>query len=421
MQNRTVRALIAAPLALAAAVGALFAPAPLSLALAALAGTAAASLFVGTREAAPATAPAGDIEEEPKRLPEAANLLDAFDDPLLLIRNRRVLLANPAARALLGEHIEGGDVRMAIRHPAAAERLVERPGRSSAEAEPAELVGLGEADRRWLMSAARLGDGSRLVRLTDRSGQHAAEQMRVDFVANASHELRTPLATLLGFIETLQDEAAGGDPATRSRFLKVMFEEATRMRGLVDDLMSLSRIEAERYSVPRDPVDLLPLIDEVGASLAPLLEQRGSTLQVDDRAKESVVAGDRAQLAQLLNNLLVNALRYGRAGTPIRLRLADAGPELLRLIVSDEGEGISAEHLPRLTERFYRVDPGRSRALGGTGLGLAIVKHIVGRHRGRLDIRSELGVGTSVHVLLPRFANGGSDLSSKSHAPTPMG
>jgi two-component system, OmpR family, phosphate regulon sensor histidine kinase PhoR len=420
MQNRTVRALIAAPLALAAAAGALFAPAPLSLALAALAGAAAALLFVGNREAAPASVPAGDIEDERTRLPEAASLLDAFDDPLLLIRNRRVLLANPAARALLGEHIEGGDVRMAIRHPAAAERLVERPGPASAEAEPAELVGLGEADRRWLMSAARLGDGSRLVRLTDRSGQHAAEQMRVDFVANASHELRTPLATLLGFIETLQDETAGGDPATRSRFLKVMFEEATRMRGLVDDLMSLSRIEAERYSVPRDPVDLLPLIDEVGASLAPLLEQRGSTLQVDDRTRGSVVAGDRAQLAQLLNNLLVNAVRYGRAGTPIRIRLAEAGPELLRLIVSDEGEGISPEHLPRLTERFYRVDPGRSRALGGTGLGLAIVKHIVGRHRGRLDIRSELGVGTSVHVLLPRFANGGSDLSSKSHAPPPL-
>jgi two-component system phosphate regulon sensor histidine kinase PhoR len=256
------------------------------------------------------------------------------------------------------------------------------------------------------MTVTRLPDGSRLVRLGDLSQTRAAEQMRVDFVANASHELRTPLATLLGFLETLQDEDAAGDPATRERFLKIMFDEARRMRGLVDDLMSLSRIEAERFAVPADPVDLLPLIEETRTSLRQLVDERGSTLVLENDAGEAIVTGDRPQLAQLLGNLLVNSLKYGRAGAPIRIALDNAGSELIRLRVTDEGEGIAPEHIPRLTERFYRVDPGRSRSVGGTGLGLAIVKHIVLRHRGRLDIRSTLGEGTSVHVYLPRARNG---------------
>jgi two-component system phosphate regulon sensor histidine kinase PhoR len=330
-----------------------------------------------------------------------------------------VVLANPAARALLGAHIEGVDVRLAIRHPAASERLVERSGDAANPNERTELVGLGGPGRRWEMAMATLPDGSRLVRLTDRSRAHAAEQMRVDFVANASHELRTPLATLLGFLETLQEEDAASDPKTRARFLKVMFDEATRMRNLVDDLMSLSRIEAERYTVPRDPVDLIPLVEEVRQSLARLIEQRGAAVTVENQAGETVVAGDRPQLAQLVNNLLSNALRYGRAGTPIRICLDDAGDELIRLSVVDRGEGIAAENLPRLTERFYRIDAGRSRSVGGTGLGLAIVKHIVVRHRGRLDIRSKPGEGTSVRVYLPRAqgrpAPPAPALSSKSH------
>jgi two-component system phosphate regulon sensor histidine kinase PhoR len=310
---------------------------------------------------------------------------------------------------------------MAIRHPAAAERLIDRPGEAAEPETRTELIGLGDHGRRWEMATAMLDDGTRIVRLTDRSQAHAAEQMRVDFVANASHELRTPLATLLGFLETLQEEDAAGDPKTRARFLKVMFDEAARMRNLVDDLMSLSRIEAERYTVPRDPVDLIPLIDEVHDALRRLIEQRGARLLTENHAGETVVAGDRPQLLQLVSNLVANALRYGRAGTPIRVRLDDAGPELIRLSVIDEGEGIAAEHLPRLTERFYRVDAGRSRSVGGTGLGLAIVKHIVGRHRGRLDIRSRLGEGTSVRVYLPRAQTLASvPVSSKSHVTGPL-
>ncbi|HEY0116757.1 MAG TPA: ATP-binding protein [Allosphingosinicella sp.] len=405
------------------------APVPLAQ-LGALAAGAAAILFllaIAPRpEPALEPAPAQEEQRGPP-LPEPAELLDAFDDPLMLVQGRRVLLANPAAKTLLGAHIEGVDVRLAIRHPAAAERLVDRPGEAAERETRTELIGLGEPGRRWEMATAMLEDGTRLVRLSDRSQAHAAEQMRVDFVANASHELRTPLATLLGFLETLQEEDATGDSKTRARFLKVMFDEATRMRNLVDDLMSLSRIEAERYTVPRDPVDLIPLAEEVGQSLRQLMEQKEATLELENHAGETMVAGDRAQLAQALNNLLVNALRYGRAGTPIRVRLDDAGAELIRLSVIDRGEGIAPEHLPRLTERFYRVDAGRSRSVGGTGLGLAIVKHIVGRHRGRLDIRSELGEGTSVRIYLPRALapapapppapapSPGAALSSKSH------
>jgi two-component system phosphate regulon sensor histidine kinase PhoR len=179
-----------------------------------------------------------------------------------------------------------------------------------------------------------------------------------------------------------------------------MFGEATRMRGLLDDLMSLSRIEAERFAVPRDTVELIPLIEDVKASVRPLA--KGRAIRVENEAGDALVSGDESQLSQMLNNLVVNALKYGRPGSAVRIRLEEAPPDLVKVSVIDRGEGIPVDHIPRLTERFYRVDAGRSRSVGGTGLGLAIVKHIVLRHRGRLDIRSELGVGTIVSVSLPR-------------------
>jgi two-component system phosphate regulon sensor histidine kinase PhoR len=336
-------------------------------------------------------------------LPGAFDLLEAVEDPLLIVRSRRVVYANPAARKVLGEHVEGVDVRIAIRHPAAAERLVDRGGAEPAErVTRTELVGLGERERRWEMTVTRLEDDSRFVRLIDRSEAHASEQMRTDFVANASHELRTPLATLLGFLETLSDESAAEHAPTRARFIKIMWDEARRMHRLVDDLISLSRIEAERFSSPRESVELLPLVEEVKAATAAVIEDRGGRVVVENGDLEPVVLGDRSQLAQMLQNLIVNALKYGRPGTDVTVRFDEAGPDMLRMQVIDQGEGIAPEHLPRLTERFYRVDPSRSRSMGGTGLGLAIVKHIVGRHRGRLDIRSRPGVGTEVRVYLPR-------------------
>lgn len=397
------RALAAAFVAFAGLGAALATGAPLPAALLALAAGAGAFALAPLRpEETTSTEAGADADHEPPHLPGAADVLGGVDEPRLIVRSRRVLIANPAAKAMLGEHIEGADVRLAIRHPAAAEQLAERDGEQAGDFSRTDLIGLVDPGRRWEMTTARLADGSILVRLTDRSKEHAAEEMRVNFVANASHELRTPLATLLGFLETLEDEAAASDPKVRTRFLKVMQEEAVRMHNLVEDLLSLSRIEAERFRIPRDPVDLLPLLDEAKAALAKLAEERDSAIHIENRAGDPTVGGDRPQLAQLFANLLSNALKYGRAGSPVRIVLDDAGPELIRISVIDEGEGIEPEHLPRLTERFYRVNPGRSRSVGGTGLGLAIVKHIVGRHRGRLDIRSTPGEGTTVRVYLPR-------------------
>lgn len=395
---RGLAGLAAAAIGLAVATSA---GAPLPAALATLvAGMAMAALFLF-----PTAGPV--VADEPIEttgappLPDAADLLAAVDEPMLIVRNRRVLLANDAARQVLGDHIEGVDVRLAIRHPAAAERLIDRaPDEPAERMTRTELVGLGQRDRRWEMATSLMTDGSRLVRLSDRSEAHASEQMRVDFVANSSHELRTPLATLLGFVETLQEDEAAEDKKTRSRFLKIMFDEARRMQRLVDDLISLSRIEAERFTLPRESVPLLPLIEDVRRSSATMLEEKQSAIVVES-AREPVALGDSAQLLQLITNLIVNALKYGRPGTPVTVRFEDAGPDMLRMSVIDRGEGIPPEHLPRLTERFYRVDAGRSRAVGGTGLGLAIVKHIVGRHRGRLDIRSKVGEGTAVRVYLP--------------------
>ena len=397
-QRQLIRALVAPAVAGFGIVAAAWAGAPPALSLLALiAGVVVFLLWPADGN------PERSTETDPgQRLPDLTDLLRAVDDPLLIVRERRVVAANEAALELLGSHVEGADVRLAIRHPAAVERL-SAPAEEDEEASRIELVGLGEAERQWQMAVTPLADGSRLVRLSDQSQVHAIEQMRVDFVANASHELRTPLATLIGFVETLQDDEAGGDPKTRRRFLATMQSEAQRMRDLVDDLLSLSRIEAERFTLPRAPVDLAELVDETRSNLAGTAEKREAALVVDNCSADAIVQGDRPQLAQMLANLVTNALSYGRAGEPVTIRLEDVG-EMVRLTIIDRGEGIRPEHLPRLTERFYRVDAGRSRAAGGTGLGLAIVKHIVLRHRGRLDIRSESGVGTEVEVLLPRAA-----------------
>lgn len=328
--------------------------------------------------------------------PSEAVVIDAIAEPVLLVVDGRVRIANAAARTLLGPHIVGEDVRLAIRHPAAAERL----GVGGVDG-ATELIGLGGRDQRVQMQVATIAPGRRLVHLIDRTTSYAAERARVDFVANSSHELRTPLAAIIGFIETLDDEKAGADAEVRNRFLSVMMKEARRMQRLIDDLISLSRIEAEKYRLPATPVALDELIEEVAADLRDTDSGARADLRLDIADGVPMVAGDAAQLAQVIHNLVGNALKYGRRGTPVTIGLRRDGDTLIRLSVSDQGEGIAAEHLPRLTERFYRVDPGRSRAQGGTGLGLAIVKHIVERHRGRLDIVSAPGTGTTVSILLP--------------------
>ncbi len=395
--DRAIRAGIALALAVASGAAALLIGGDVSATLVAIVGAIAAVLVaLGTESderpvAAPTPAPAPDAL--------VSDVIEAVVEPVLVVADRRVVRANAAARALLGQHILGEDVRLAIRHPAAAERLIAPLPEDDA---PIDLVGVGTREQRWEMHVRAAGPSLRVVHLIDRTGSYAADKIRIDFVANASHELRTPLASILGFIETLR-EGAGDDPDTRDRFLKIMFGEATRMRRLVDDLMSLSRIEAEKYREPDQIVRLGELVEEVRAEVTSIADARAADL-VTAIADAPPVKGDRAQLSQVLHNLVGNAMKYGRPGTPVTVELRHDGGAMLRLSVRDEGDGIAAEHLPRLTERFYRVDSGRSRQAGGTGLGLSIVKHIVERHRGRLDIASVPGAGTTVTILLPVVA-----------------
>ena len=360
-------------------------------------GIAAALVAAGTDDIANEPSPAPEVPGP--TIPSLDEVLEAINEPILIVADGRVSHANTPARSLLGGHIIGEDVRLAIRHPGAAERLAS-PIAGMPQG-PVDLVGLGALDQRWEMRVARAASGQRIVHLIDQTGNYAAERMRVDFVANASHELRTPLASILGYIETLGDENAGGDAAIRERFLKVMFDEARRMQQLIEDLISLSRIEAEKYRLPDSAVDLGELIGEVRAELLDARQAGGSQIVTDIDSGVPPVAGDRIQLSQMLHNLIGNAMKYGRAGTPVEIKLWRDQTGMVRISVADEGDGIAAEHIPRLTERFYRVDAGRSRQAGGTGLGLAIVKHIVERHRGRLDIASMVGKGTTVTVLLP--------------------
>lgn len=332
--------------------------------------------------------------------PQFDAFIDTLADPVLVISRNNVKTANSAARKLLGAHIVGEDIRLVVRHPAAADILTQPDTR--APDQPIQLVGIGSRDQRWEMLVRDLQGGERIIHLWDRSGIYAVERMRTDFVANASHELRTPLASIKGFIETLEDDEAGNDPATRARFLNVMFREANRMQKLIDDLISLSRIEAEKFRPPNDQVDLPDLMREVTTIFQQDPSGRGNDIAMTIADDLPPLKGDRAQLSQLLHNLVSNSMKYGQAGTPIKLGLqASRNGALVRLTVSDQGEGIPPEHLPRLTERFYRVDSSRSRAIGGTGLGLSIVKHIVERHRGRLEIDSIQGKGTHITITLP--------------------
>ncbi|MBA3666603.1 MAG: ATPase [Sphingomonas sp.] len=324
-----------------------------------------------------------------------AALLDAFEEPTLIVRLGLVDLANRAARALLGEAIAGRDLRLAIRHPLALETI--QAGRTA----EVQLAGIGAADRPWRLAVSPIGIAGTLVRLYDRSPLESAERTRTDFVANASHELRTPLATIIGYAETLAEPGAIGEEM-RERFGATIQVEARRMLRIVEDLMSLSRIEAERYRAPGEQVDLGEVIRIAIDHAAGLAERRGCRIEAMIAADPPLMRGDFAQLLQLADNLIANAVRYGCTMTSctIFVSLYVEG-ERLQLAVRDEGDGIAPEHLPRLTERFYRVDSARSRESGGTGLGLAIVKHIVERHRGVLDIRSTPGNGTEAIVTMP--------------------
>jgi two-component system phosphate regulon sensor histidine kinase PhoR len=234
--------------------------------------------------------------------------------------------------------------------------------------------------------------------------------MRADFVANVSHELRTPLAALTGFIDTLRGPARD-DTAARERFLGIMQAQAWRMARLIDDLLSLSRIELRAHQRPETPVDLVPIVRQVADGLQLLAQERGVTIGVGAPHGGLTVLGDRDELIRLFENLAENGLKYGASGKRVDIELlrvsAPDGRPQAQVSVRDYGPGIAAEHLPRLTERFYRVDVGESRAQGGTGLGLALVKHILNRHQGQLSIESRQGEGATFTIRLPLFETSG--------------
>ena len=325
----------------------------------------------------------------------ATMLIEALDEPALIVDGGRTVAANAAARAVFGKDIIGRDVRFAIRHPQALQAIA-----AGAHSDLA-LVGLADAQRPWQLSVRPIGRSARLVRVTDRSAAVAAERMRVDFVANASHELRTPLATISGFAETLAEQGPLDD-SSRSKFGATIHNEAARMLRIIEDLMGLSRIEADRFIAPRDEIDLGAIARIAAQQIAALSERKDCSVELAVSDEPVMVIGDHSQLLQVADNLISNAVRYGcsAVSSTVKVEVSRSGARgVLRIV--DQGDGIAADHLPRLTERFYRVDSARSRDSGGTGLGLAIVKHIVERHRGTLDIRSRPGAGTSVEVRLP--------------------
>jgi two-component system phosphate regulon sensor histidine kinase PhoR len=335
-------------------------------------------------------------------------LVAGLPDPVVALdRDGRVLALNERARALAPALRQGEPVSFALRMP----DLIEAIGRAMTGEEQRVVYFERVPMDRWyetvVMPVKREPNATRpdLVLMTfhDLTPLRRVEEMRADFVANASHELRTPLAALLGFIETLQGSARE-DPKARERFLAIMQEQARRMARLIDDLLSLSRIELNAHRRPDTPVDLVPIVRQVVDGLETLARDRGVALNIE-AANALSVLGDHDELVRIFENLVENALKYGAAGRRVDIKLglgtsADGEPEAL-VSVCDYGPGISPEHLPRLTERFYRVDVTESRAQGGTGLGLALVKHILNRHRGRLTIDSAPGAGATFTIHLP--------------------
>ena len=334
-----------------------------------------------------------------------SDLLAAVPMPMVLVGpDARILMLNAPARTAYGDCV-GAHYLTVIRQPepvAALERVL---GGGEGGAVRWRVTGPGR-DTIYRGTVARVSGLGVTLAFEDISELEQAADMRRDFVANVSHELRTPLTALLGFIETLRG-AARDDPAARDRFLGIMEREALRMNRLVADLLSLSRVEAEERVRPTARVDLVGTAASVLATLRGVAEAAGVELELDAEADVPLVPGDGDQITQVLHNLVENALKYGASGGKVQVQLRRiAGHPHLRgagvsLAVVDHGEGIDPLHLPRLTERFYRVDSHRSREKGGTGLGLAIVKHIVNRHRGRMKVESEKGEGTRFEIVLP--------------------
>jgi two-component system phosphate regulon sensor histidine kinase PhoR len=330
---------------------------------------------------------------------------------IALDRGGAIMHINPAAREIYALLRPGGQPSLLSRDPVFLQAIDEvlDDGRQRT----VEIQERVPFDRRVRITLTALAGAPAdevaphvVIALRDLTDQDRLGRMRADFVANASHELRTPLASLVGFIETLQGRASD-DPAARARFLAIMGQQAARMSRLVDDLLSLSRVEMREHVPPRTAIDLNDTLAVTVQALEPVARAAGGTLKLEPSDGPAVVLGDTDEIMQVVQNLVQNALKYGAPGRPVTvsIRREARGPtSRIAVAVRDEGPGIPPEHLPRLTERFYRVNAKSSREKGGTGLGLAIVKHIVNRHRGELRIESELGRGSTFTFLIDEQA-----------------
>lgn len=350
-------------------------------------------------------------ERRPDPFAAARSLAAVLPDPCFLLSlDGKVLFQNRYAREIFGQDMEGRPVGVFLRAPEIIDSMHEvvRTERSAFF----EYVTHWPIDRCFGVYITPWRGGERdmavdglVMILRDRTEQQRAERMRVDFVANASHELRTPLDSLIGFIETLQDSTRD-DPDTRGRFLGIMRGQAWRMSRLIDDLLSLGRIESNAHVRPVNDVNLVEIVHHVTEELRPLAVEAGKTLELNLATQPLFVCGEEKELVQLVQNLIENAIKYSDGGKTIWISVClepdTEGRGRICLSVRDEGPGIAPEHVPRLTERFYRVDIASSREKGGTGLGLAIVKHIVNRHRGSLRIDSAPGGGALFEIHLDR-------------------
>lgn len=319
--------------------------------------------------------------------------IESLGQPMLVLEGARVTIANAAARAALGAHVVDQDARIALRHPDAM-RLLEMDDGGSVT-----ITGFTGGRSLWQLTRRKIDTRRWLIELTDRTSEADVSRAHTDFVANSSHELRTPLAAIIGYVETLAEGGPSIDEAARTRFYEVVLREARRMQSLVEDLMSLSHVEAEKHDRPSEPVDIAKLAARVVGEIGSI--QGRDRFATEFPEGESMVLADAGQLEQLLRNLIDNALKYGDPDEPVSVQVTRSASSSVTLAITDRGPGIEPQHIPHLTRRFYRTDPGRSRAAGGTGLGLAIVKHIVERHRAQLDIVSKLGEGTTFTVSFP--------------------
>lgn len=350
------------------------------------------------------------------KLPFDARILDGLPDPVFAVdRKFHIVDANRAARALLGGEAIGTDLRKSWISGAilktvetvlagtaipTSEVLMPFPVSRSYELNVWRFPGLKTKGPAWA-----------IIVLHDMTSMRKTEQMRADFVSNVSHEMRSPLSSLLGFIETLRGPARD-DPEATDRFLKIMEDEAKRMTRLINDLLTLSKVESDEHILPSGQVDLAGLLTQAVNILSVRAQDRSMKIGIDILESAPLVIGDADELTQVFQNLIGNAINYGKEGTPIlvEVKKVNAVPETgvpgFAIAIVNEGAGIRPDDVPRLTERFYRVDKGRSRSMGGTGLGLAIVKHIVARHRGQLAIKSEPQKKTCFTVYLPAADNG---------------